>query len=1088
MPTTVSLCPYCHFYTHHNVSTHCSIGYSTVNCDYCPKIFHRCNFSGCTETRKFPCLIHDHINRIHPSNGLTSDDSADESVAGAASFNGDAAESCSVEAHDVLPQAAAVQTGKSDEHEMADAESSSDESDIFDCPYELVDANCKEDDPDVVLVDNFIGNQPTNQLQSQPPETVLVDGPKLDDVSPLKSHHSNCRSSSYFGDRLVNPSEFAYMKGERNRAFYAREHNEYFGGIRGLVHLANDPKCTTDKSCASFSDTRYAFSALDNLFLKPESEQLKFLKHQQYTCRKYAPATLNSVVDTPRDIGSANRLLLKGAHSVITNTPCPHVFMRAKHACVRITDLINHVCADGTEFEFMQDHTGKRNSDGLNGTPAAAKLLQDMIRDNDNKTENCAFGYILLWSDSFLRCFIRQKNNSIWILVIRICPPSGKSKGKCHTFCLAMGRSKDPHGKVIDMYLEEIETIRRGQVRYYGEKRIKINTFFDMLLYVADTPERKKLLDFLDGGHYGKRSLYAGRINGKLLSCCDTCHNRMIELSRGTITDETDTSFVDECPRDKCLGWNYDSKSRLMDKYDVDVKDFPTASSSSSPPCPEYRSPGEKNIRPRKQDFEWLCKGIRLAFYMMSHGLWSKKEVRKFLASMAISKSRQNILANIKMWRINDNVGEEFDAEKYIPYLWRSKYFRSEKFIETGMHLLGHGIIGSLVELLEKVFTDHKLWSKFVEFANKILVDVASFSLDWCKVKLLPKANWLGEDCFGFGRLMLYIVNQFLSKHDLTKLPFNTTEEQVESLKELLNSFTAMLYSVMCKDHVPKKTHDLQIKIFLTCCHRFCKVYYSESVTEFWANTCNFPGLLNLTDQIELFGGITLSWDATFETVIGDIKGEGILRSARQNPESLLPRMVLLQKKYVIDKTFRRLEWHEQRQGRAGEDDLDEPNFKKRRTLDGYVAIDHRKRTDLEDDDNDYSPRYYGVRIYRTEQDVMERFQQGRCLSGFMVKGIDRLVWVPYSFGGSRAKCLLFAHGQPKQSDMIGGIQFTTFKQFVEPRIMTEFAKREKPGDRKFCMMLPSNFLGSNFDSKFALLTGEWRVMNNDGNLGRWKV
>ena len=144
------------------------------------------------------------------------------------------------------------------------------------------------------------------------------------------------------------------------------------------------------------------------------------------------------------------------------------------------------------------------------------------------------------------------------------------------------------------------------------------------------------------------------------------------------------------------------------------------------------------------------------------------------------------------------------------------------------MHLLGHGIIGSLVELLEKVFTDHKLWSKFVEFANKIIVDVASFSLDWCKVKLLPKANWLGEDCFGFGRLMLYIVNQFLSKHDLTKLPFNTNEEQVESLKELLNSFTAMLYSVMCKDHVPKKTHDLQIKIFLTCCHQFCKVYYSE--------------------------------------------------------------------------------------------------------------------------------------------------------------------------------------------------------------------------------------------------------------------
>ena len=128
------------------------------------------------------------------------------------------------------------------------------------------------------------------------------------------------------------------------------------------------------------------------------------------------------------------------------------------------------------------------------------------------KQKNCSFGYILLWSDSFLRCFIRQKKNSIWILVIRVCPPSGTSKAKWHTFCLAMGRSRDPHGKVIDMYLQEIEQIRKGKVRCYRAKRIFVNTFFDLLLYVADTPERKKLTDFLDGGHYGKRSLYAGQI------------------------------------------------------------------------------------------------------------------------------------------------------------------------------------------------------------------------------------------------------------------------------------------------------------------------------------------------------------------------------------------------------------------------------------------------------------------------------------------------------------------------------------------------------------------------------------------------
>ena len=165
-----------------------------------------------------------------------------------------------------------------------------------------------------------------------------------------------------------------------------------------------------------------------------------------------------------------------------------------------------------------------------------------------------------------------------------------------------------------------------------------------------------------------------------------------------------------------------------------------------------------------------FCLGIRFAFHMMSKGLWTKKQVRKFLATMAVSKSRQNLIAEVK-------VGDEFDEDEYIPYLWYSKYFKPVKFIKTDMHLLGHGIVGSLVELLEKVFTDHKLWTKFVDFANEIIVDVASFCLDWCKVKLLLKANWLGEDCFGFGRLLLYVVTQFLSKYDLEEIREDTTKE-----------------------------------------------------------------------------------------------------------------------------------------------------------------------------------------------------------------------------------------------------------------------------------------------------------------------
>ena len=39
----------------------------------------------------------------------------------------------------------------------------------------------------------------------------------------------------------------------------------------------------------------------------------------------------------------------------------------------------------------------------------------------------------------------------------------------------------------------------------------------------------------------------------------------------------------------------------------------------------------------------------------------------------------------------------------------------------------------------------------------------------------------------------------------------------------------------------------------------------------------------------------------------------------------------------------------------------------------------------------------------------MKQFVEGRILSGLMVEGIQRLVWVPYSINQTEAKCVLFA-------------------------------------------------------------------------------
>ena len=157
---------------------------------------------------------------------------------------------------------------------------------------------------------------------------------------------------------------------------------------------------------------------------------------------------------------------------------------------------------------------------------------------------------------------------------------------------------------------------------------------------------------------------------------------------------------------------------------------------------------------------------------------------------------------------------------------------------------------------------------------------------------------------------------------------------------------------------------------------------------EFWSNKQNFPSLLNLPDQIEKFGHLGLSWDATFEACLGGIKD--LLKSARKNPESLLPRMVLLQKKQHIDILRERFLWHKIRQSLVGSDDLNEPDFKRQCTDNrGCCVVDHRMNTDLLEYGE--SKRYDGVRIYRNKREVIQRYKEGRFLSGFMVTHQDGL-------------------------------------------------------------------------------------------------
>ena len=150
-------------------------------------------------------------------------------------------------------------------------------------------------------------------------------------------------------------------------------------------------------------------------------------------------------------------------------------------------------------------------------------------------------------------------------------------------------------------------------------------------------------------------------------------------------------------------------------------------------------------------------------------------------------------------------------------------------------------------------------------------MELAALRLDWCKVKPLPKKQWLAEDELGFSRIIPFIYSQFFLNLPLPEST-NTSKDSLKCLQQMIHALNVMICMLMSPRDPTPSVIDRHIKIFLSCCHRFAVSYYDISVEPFWANTGNFPSLLDLADQITLYGPIRWYWEGTKERFIQSVK------------------------------------------------------------------------------------------------------------------------------------------------------------------------------------------------------------------------
>lgn len=89
------------------------------------------------------------------------------------------------------------------------------------------------------------------------------------------------------------------------------------------------------------------------------------------------------------------------------------------HAYVSVRETFFIAAGHSGGFQFAWDGGFKKsNTDGLNGCKKAKRLchqlMESLLADgcSGNEIASTHLGYISLWSDSYLKSFIKQKNNS----------------------------------------------------------------------------------------------------------------------------------------------------------------------------------------------------------------------------------------------------------------------------------------------------------------------------------------------------------------------------------------------------------------------------------------------------------------------------------------------------------------------------------------------------------------------------------------------------------------------------------------------------------------------------------------------------
>jgi hypothetical protein len=488
-----------------------------------------------------------------------------------------------------------------------------------------------------------------------------------------------------------------------------------------------------------------------------------------------------------------------------------------------------------------------------------------------------------------------------------------------YTFVLSVGLKGSDHEEVERILSNDLFELGATPHLFYSGHHH--GTFWGTVHLVAgvrDRPARGET--FFVGIHshsFGKRFRYAmyHDENTKIISC-ESCHARRVKNTRQQTLNLYSGINLPEC--DICADLDYSSKpttqidlAYLTGKSKAKDFAYPKMLVEGSPEPPPARlvGPNVKVLSPVKLDYAFLyavCKCGFYNFHSRAHKLfmrrnkserekralgpavgWSGKELKSYLRTSSLNEAILKRTKSFSQKYIESPPSDVMDdfLSDVLPSAWtRSGYELSHQH-DAVFHLAFHGILPDIWEMILKSVARFEIKRKWEEIVNISLSLLHGLQLD--DLAVLPfgdkfsMAGWVGSNKMGFSWLLPYFVSHLERVLDLVK-PNMGEDLKLEAtalflkIKRVVVSFQCVISRLLQRTlypDLPMEVHHY-VKILLCEVTNLQKTYIPESKRKEFAylSTGNFLSMLNLEENLRMFGPIRNFWDAIDEKVVQRVK------------------------------------------------------------------------------------------------------------------------------------------------------------------------------------------------------------------------